>query len=267
MNNIIIKNDLIISSDIKDISVDYINKTELFMVSSINIIVNKSCDLKIKYEFVEETKLNINITLLEDVTCNLLEIKTGLKNKIKYHINLNRNSTLNRNSLNTTFGLRELDIIDLNGLKSTIKNNIVTISREEEKYDLIFNHNAPKTSSYSINRGLTKDNGSLKINMTAVVDNGIKGCLIEENNRVILENNNISEINPNLLVDEQDTIANHGAYIGSFNPNELFYLESRGINKKMAKKLLTIGYIKGCLVEYLNDLDVINILKELDMYE
>ena len=51
-------------------------------------------------------------------------------------------------------------------------------------------------------------------------------------------------INPNLLIEENDVIANHAALIGKFNEAEIFYLMSRGIKREDAIGLLTRGFLQ-----------------------
>ena len=52
-------------------------------------------------------------------------------------------------------------------------------------------------------------------------------------------------IKPNLLIRNFDTFSNHAAYIGEFSKDKMFYLESRGISKKNAIKLLMEGLLLG----------------------
>ena len=47
---------------------------------------------------------------------------------------------------------------------------------------------------------------------------------------------------PQLRIDADDVKANHGAATGQLQENELFYLQSRGLNKKSAKMILTSGF-------------------------
>ena len=60
-----------------------------------------------------------------------------------------------------------------------------------------------------------------------------------------MNNYNDNEINPILLIDEYDTEAKHSAFIGKFNEQEVFYLQSRGIKKKDAYRLLLNGFLIG----------------------
>ena len=56
-------------------------------------------------------------------------------------------------------------------------------------------------------------------------------------------NDGKSTICPNLLIDNYDVDSNHGAYIGKFSEEKLFYLMSRGINREDATRLLLTSYL------------------------
>ena len=49
---------------------------------------------------------------------------------------------------------------------------------------------------------------------------------------------------PILLIDEYDSMANHGAAIGKMSDDELFYLMSRGLSKEEAFMLIINGIIR-----------------------
>ena len=54
---------------------------------------------------------------------------------------------------------------------------------------------------------------------------------------------NHANIKPNLIIDNNEIEANHSAYIGTFKEDEMFYLMSRGINKKNCYKLLLKAFL------------------------
>ena len=56
-------------------------------------------------------------------------------------------------------------------------------------------------------------------------------------------NDGKSTICPNLLIDNYDVDSNHGAYIGKFSEEKLFYLMSRGINREDSYRLLLESYL------------------------
>jgi Fe-S cluster assembly protein SufD len=52
-----------------------------------------------------------------------------------------------------------------------------------------------------------------------------------------------STICPNLLIDNYDVDSSHGAYIGKFRDEEIFYLMSRGISREDSYRLLLNGFL------------------------
>jgi Fe-S cluster assembly protein SufD len=57
------------------------------------------------------------------------------------------------------------------------------------------------------------------------------------------------DVNPILLIDEYDVKAGHGATVGKIEEQQLYYLQSRGLTKAEAEKLIIKGYIKPILDE------------------
>ena len=49
--------------------------------------------------------------------------------------------------------------------------------------------------------------------------------------------------NPQLVIDADDVKCSHGSSTGELDPDALFYLQSRGINKDTAKSMLIYGFI------------------------
>ena len=48
---------------------------------------------------------------------------------------------------------------------------------------------------------------------------------------------------PLLLIDENDVKASHATTLGQPDENQLYYLQTRGLSRKQALGLLTVGYI------------------------
>lgn len=63
------------------------------------------------------------------------------------------------------------------------------------------------------------------------------------NHNLILSNGAIANSKPNLEIFADDVKASHGATVSQLNPEHLFYLKTRGLSHKMAKKLLISGFI------------------------
>lgn len=51
-------------------------------------------------------------------------------------------------------------------------------------------------------------------------------------------------VSPALLIAEEDVFASHGATMGSIPDQDIYYLMSRGLDKKTAERLVVMGYLK-----------------------
>jgi Fe-S cluster assembly scaffold protein SufB len=244
MNKIKIVNDIIIDSSIDDsIEVTVLEKNDFFSVNSIKLKIIKDTNLEIEYNSDDDVKIDIFINVFENVNFNLFEHRSGHKTKVQYKYYLEENSYSKINKFYTSDSVQELDIINLNGVGAQIDYNFKTISTGCEKYDLMIYHNYRNTVSNINNNGVNIKDGSLVFNITSIVLNDKKGCLLNQNNRIVNLNNNKCEVNPNLLVEENDVEANHSALIGRFSDEEMFYLQSRGISETLALNLLIKGFL------------------------
>lgn len=220
-------------------NIEYNYKEDLINKLKLKIIKNTKLELIID----KEIKLDVSIELLDNVKLDLVVIKKE-KIKILTKYKLNENSILNITEISDSDIINERNIIDLNGKNSKINFILKTVCKNNEKYDIVVNHNNKNTTSDIITNGVNIS-GNLYFTVTAYVSNGNKNCVVNQQNRIINLTDNECLIRPNLLIDEVDVIANHSALIGSFKDEELFYMQRLGIDKTMANKLLIEGFIKN----------------------
>lgn len=225
------------------IEVTLSDKLDIFDIIKLKINVIGNTDIEIYYENKEEAKLDVLVTVKEDVCCNIYELKKEHDVKIQYKYYLSARSNLNIHKFYDCNVVKELDIVELNGEYASIDYKLHTISKNTQKYDLVVYHNSRCTKSNIISKGVNINDGSLTFNITGTVYNGITDCELNQNSRIITMNENPCNINPNLLIEENDVIANHAALIGRFNEQEIFYLMSRGIKREDAIRLLTKGFL------------------------
>ena len=68
-------------------------------------------------------------------------------------------------------------------------------------------------------------------------------CICNQENQILNLKDGKSTIWPNLLIDNYDVDSNHGAYIGKFNEEKIFYMMSRGLSYEEANRLLLNGFL------------------------
>ena len=115
-------------------------------------------------------------------------------------------------------------------------------------YNIVINHNASYTDSYISNKSITTKDANLSFTIDSVLPKGNKKCNLNQETRIITDEDSYGKIEPNMYIEEDDVTAKHGSVIGTFNQDELFYLMTRGISEHDALKLLIQGLIFSNLV-------------------
>ena len=254
MNKIKIDNDKFYSNITKKLNVEYIKNEGFFSINELNIKVLKDVKLDLVLKFDSEIKLNIKINIEKNTKLDLniySEIDSG---KIQYKYNLGEFSTCNVLKYNNSNTLKEMIKIDLNGIKSSINYNFKTISNDKETYDYYIYHNYKNAISNIKNNGVCIDDGNITYQVSTFIPKDNIECIANQNNRIINLTNNKCEIKPNLYIDCDDVEASHSALIGKFSDEEMFYMQSRGLDKDTALKLL----INGFLSSDINDKIILN---------
>lgn len=70
-----------------------------------------------------------------------------------------------------------------------------------------------------------------------------------------------TSVNPKLIIDENDVEASHAASMGQPDPLQIYYLQSRGMNRSEALKLISMGYLLP-IIEVIEDENVKETLRE-----
>lgn len=244
MNKLIIENGIIKEQKLDDtITLNY-NVSDTFLcVNNLEIECLKNTDLVIYYLNTDDIKINAIINCVDNSCVNVFEVYIDGVIKIRNTYNLGKESKLSLQKIYDVKEIKQFDTINLNGEKAEIDYILKTISTDKEKYNLLINHNNIFTVSNIINNSVNIKNGSVFFDVNGIVQKGMIGSILNQNNRVVTFNNNKCQINPNLLVDENDVSANHSAFVGKFKDEELFYLQSRGIEYNEALKLLIRGFL------------------------
>lgn len=243
-NKIYIKNGEVNLELDKTVNATVLDNETFLDVKKLNIKVKSTTDIEIICENNEDTKLDIEIDVLENINLVINEIRCENKIKVQYKYNICENSNVCINKFYNCKEVRELDLISLNGIASSCDYNFKTIATDYQKYDVYFYHNAKDTKSKINNKGVTLGSGNITFNVSSIVYDGMKNCHVDQVNKIINMNDEKNIIKPILIIDEEDVVANHSAYIGKFDRELIFYMASRGISEHDAINLLIKGFLK-----------------------
>jgi Fe-S cluster assembly protein SufD len=105
-------------------------------------------------------------------------------------------------------------------------------------------HFGKYTEGYILKHGVMKDSASSIFNGIGKIEHGASKSNAEQESRVLMLSDKArGDANPILLIDEDDVTAGHAASDGRVDPNQLYYLMSRGIPQHEAERLVIHGFL------------------------
>lgn len=235
-----------------------------------NILVNKEEKLdREEYEFlhddtiffnVEDIRRNVSFIVKDSVrvVINILAKKVDLT----FNIRLSKNSCLTINSL--VLGGCINSYVVLGEDSAEFNYNYSVISNRNSHNIVEVRHLANNTVSHLKNHGFSIDKADIIFDVNAYINKIASKCISNQDNKIIEKENSLSQINPNLYIDNYDVEASHSAYVGEFKENELFYLMSRGISRDDAEFLLLKAFLLGTLSGDILERFTYQIIKYID---
>lgn len=143
---------------------------------------------------------------------------------------------------------------ELTGYKTEYNGKTSYLGKADDELDLSYNiiHSGKKGKSKMLYNGVL--DGNAKKTFRGIIDfrNESDGSVGHEQENVLLLNENVLNNSlPVILCEVEDLDGCHGASIGKLDEKTLFYLESRGIDKKTAEQLM----VESRLSEAVRDID------------
>jgi len=213
------------------------NKLIIDNVDELNdLIITEDTNLLIN---LKDSNGFIHIDVMENMCLYVLEFGNNTKNKVEYNLKPNSKVIINKISVNTS----DRVYVNLNGENASIVYNTSIINIENNTYYQMINHNYSNTISNINNHAINIGDKEMIFDIDAKVFNNSSNCETNQDNKIINNGCGRNEIKPNLLVDNNLIEATHSAYIGSFSPNTIFYLQTRGINEEQIQELLTTAFL------------------------
>ncbi len=95
-----------------------------------------------------------------------------------------------------------------------------------------------------LQHGVILSKSSLIFNGIGHIVHGARGAEAEQESRVLMLSSKArGDANPILLIDDNDVMAGHAASVGRVDEQKMYYLMSRGIDKKTAERLVIRGFL------------------------
>lgn len=215
--------------------------------STITKIFKQDINLEIDYECQKNVQINEFVIVDED------DLKIDYVKKVKQATNSFyevSNVLLSDSDINYNVN------IDLDGINAQALHNVAVIARKNNIKDFYvkINNNAPESYGELNNFGVVKDEATLNFNGIGYIKNGATKSQAHQESKIITFDPGVSaQANPYLIIDESDVEASHAAAVGAMDEEQLYYIQSRGIDYDNASKLITFGYLKPIINKISNE--------------
>lgn len=124
----------------------------------------------------------------------------------------------------------------------------VAQGNEKSSIDITLSHEAPETFGRVLFRGILRDASRLALRGMLRIAKGANGSDSYLNAKaLLLSKKAIARIDPQLEILASDVKASHGAAVGKLSERDLFYLRSRGLNRREAERVLVKGFFADAL--------------------
>lgn len=140
----------------------------------------------------------------------------------------------------------------LKGNGSSSDTKVICIGSGDQKMNLTTRavHFGQNSTSEMISRAVMRDEATAIINGITKIEKGATGANGEQTEKVLMLSPKArGDANPILLIDEDDVKAGHAASVGQVNPEQIYYLMSRGITKAEAARLIIHGFLAPVIAE------------------
>ncbi len=143
--------------------------------------------------------------------------------------------------------------ISLSERGASVKFVALLLGKESQSLTLkvYVSHLAPETKSNVVIKGALTDSAKVDIDGLVKITPGAKGTQAWlAAHLLLLSEKAKGRAIPSLEILENDIKAGHATTVGRINDMEMFYLQSRGLEKSVAKKLIVQGFLQSLLVDF-----------------
>lgn len=125
---------------------------------------------------------------------------------------------------------------------------------EQVKFDFTVRHLVGGSHSSQVFRGIVGGSARAEFDgLVYVAKDAQKTEAFQENHSILLSDGAVAESHPQLEIYADDVKCSHGATTGYLNPDELFYLRSRGIPEAEARKMQMISFVSPVIAHLPED--------------
>jgi Fe-S cluster assembly protein SufD len=143
-------------------------------------------------------------------------------------------------------------LASLDGAGATLDAHALLVGHEARHVDClnVVRHSAPHTSSVQTARAIASGKSRVVVNSKVIVAAGAKHAESRQSSRGLLLSAEAEiDTRPQLEIHTDEVKCAHGATTGRLDPNMLFYMLSRGIDRATAQSLLVYAFLADALTD------------------
>jgi Fe-S cluster assembly protein SufD len=143
-----------------------------------------------------------------------------------------------------------MSLLEGNGGVSDSK--VICVGTGEQNINLTTRavHVGMNTASDMVTRAVMRDKSTAIINGITKIEKGATFANGQQTERVLMLSPEArGDANPMLLIDEDEVMAGHAASVGQVNPEQVYYMMSRGLSRELAMKLIIYGFLAPIVSE------------------
>jgi len=145
----------------------------------------------------------------------------------------------------------DIDVVmDHEGAECWVDGLYVVGSDQHTDTHSVIDHKQPHCTSHQLYKGILDGKSRAVFNGKIFVRPGAqKTDAMQTNKNLLLSNEARVDTKPQLEIFADDVKCAHGAAVGQIDQDELFYLETRGLNPELARNLLTYGFAEEVIAK------------------
>lgn len=177
---------------------------------------------------------------------------------------LGAQASYNTTTINFGAALSRHDIdvrMDHEGAECSVDGLYMVDGSQHTDTHSVIDHRQPHCTSHQLYKGILDGKSRAVFNGKVFVRHGAQQTDAQQTNKnLLLSKDARVDTKPQLEIFADDVKCTHGAAVGQLDEEELFYLESRGLNPGLARNMLTYGFAG----EVIERIAIESIRRELD---
>ncbi|HMJ25615.1 MAG TPA: Fe-S cluster assembly protein SufD [Pyrinomonadaceae bacterium] len=218
-------------------------------------------------EGVYLTNAIIDVSLADDARLQHYKIQresVGAFHVATTRAELGPKSTYSTTTINFGAALSRHDIrvqMDHEGAECSVDGLYMVDGSQHTDTHSVIDHRRPHCTSHQLYKGILDGKSRAVFNGKVFVRHDAQQTDARQTNKnLLLSTDARVDTKPQLEIYADDVKCTHGAAVGQLDEDEMFYLESRGINPALGRNLLTYGFAE----EVIERIGIESIRRELD---